>query len=110
MPHYLSPQQMDSLARPGSHVEQVPSFRVLAAQRALFLRLYYQRYFGLDAERLTSSVITVVEERDVPIWFQSTKEVGQSTESFGEFCIVSVALQRGREARHTKSKQTLIID
>jgi hypothetical protein len=45
MPHYLSPLRMGSLARPRSHVKQVPNSRVLAAQRALFRHLYRQRCF-----------------------------------------------------------------
>jgi hypothetical protein len=76
---------MGSLVHPGSHVEQVPSSQVLAVQRALFRHLYCQYYFVLLAIQLTSSVITVMEKRDVPIWFQSTEEVGQCTESFWEF-------------------------
>jgi hypothetical protein len=53
-------------------------------------------------------VITVVEERDVPIGFQSTKEVGQSTEPFREFwglALYSVS----KKAIRTKSEQSLVI-
>jgi hypothetical protein len=42
MPHYLSPLRMGSLARPGNHVEQVPSSQVLAARRVLFRHLLCQ--------------------------------------------------------------------
>jgi hypothetical protein len=85
MLHYLSPLRMGSLARPGSRVEQVPNSQVLAVRQVLFRHLDCQRHFVSLVIRLTSSVITVMEERDVPIWFQSTKEVGQCTESFWEF-------------------------
>jgi hypothetical protein len=37
-------------------------------------------------------MITVMEERDIPIWLQSTEEVGQCTESLREFWIISFVL------------------
>jgi hypothetical protein len=45
MLHYLFPLRMGSLARPGNHVEQVPSSRALAVRQVLFRHLYCQRHF-----------------------------------------------------------------
>jgi hypothetical protein len=62
MPHYLSPLRMGSLARPRSRVKQVPSSQVLAVRQVLFRHLYYQCHFVSVVIRLTSSVITVMEQ------------------------------------------------